>query len=664
MTSDEDGPTNVARDQAHVGIQAETIHGDVHLYQLSPDPTPQERYDLGVRYLEGGAPRRARELIHEAVVAGLQGNEVSFYWLLAFFSGRTKRQLSDEDLPLIEAMPRLLRVEGDDDWARGVRLIGRLLESFDTEDEDTAGVIRDLDDLAELQRRKILGHLERFLARPLQDKLWAQVLQDAENGQHTMDREQRVWKFFEAKPALPRVRHPQPIHVTRVARLVVGAGIAVAVAAVTGIGAILLHGGGGRDLVWFAVATAGFTAWMAAYLEWRYRNDYLERREAEHLFREGPPSTATPGGFTAKVDGYFDRYVGKYALEDTTAVRWLVETTGVCRTLRDEIVEVYREQRVSAESVKWLVRHYVRAVRRRWADESLFDYRTEFRTPLVVKAAAWLGGSLAVIAGTASIVGAVQADLMRTSYAVVIALGCGGPATKAWIRLRVDRQVVAREATDAQRRLAEAQEAYHVWLERLADRPTDLEMAHWLECDRKVLLNDGLKHYRLKASSVIAHAFLEAPGARCRRARVWKGPWRYSRYTLLVFLLTRDGVRQIRVELDFETTEYRRQERSNYRFDAVAAVHVEDTIDKRRLFELGLLNGQCMTIDVMGPGTKPLEGEPPNFTEITLDAAGLYSTLDMLEGVAAEGKGWVSEERERGEMLTKELTEAVGRLLS
>lgn len=44
--------------------------------------------------------------------------------------------------------------------------------------------------------------------------------------------------------------------------------------------------------------------------------------------------------------------------------------------------------------------------------------------------------------------------------------------------------------------------------------------------------------------------------------------------------------------------------------------------------------------------------EPLNFTEITLDAARLHGTLDMLEGVAAEGKGWVSEERERGEMLT------------
>lgn len=664
MTADEGGTTNVARDQAHVGIQAEVIHGDVHLYQLPPEPTPREKYDLGVLYLDGGAPSQARELIHDAVVTGLQGNDVSFHWLLAFFSGRTKRQLSDEDLPLIEAMPRLLRVEGDDDWARGVRLIGRLLESLDTEDDDTAGVMRELDDLGDLQRRKIIRHLERFLARPLQDKLWSRVLKDAENGQHAGDRAQRVWKFFEAEPAPARVRHPQERRVGRVTRLMVGAGIVVAVAAIATIGVVVLNGGGGLELMWFTLSTAGFTVWMPAYLRWHYRNECLDRREAEHLFREWPSSTAGPGGFTAKVDGYFEDYVAKYAPDDTTAGLWLVQTAGVCRTLRDEILDIYREQRVSPESVKWLVRHHVRDVRRRWSDGSLFDYRTEFRTPLVVRATAWLAGSLAVTAGTAAVVGAVRADPTWTACAVVAAGGLGWPATQAWIRGHVDRLVVAREEADAQRRLAEARTARDAWLLRLADRPTDLEMARWLECDRKVLLNDGLRHYRLKASSVIAHAFLEAPSARCRRARVRKGPWRYSRYTLVVFLLTRDGVRQIRVDLDFETTHYRRQERSNYRFDAVAAVHVEDTIDKRRLFELGLLNGHSMTIDVMGPGTKPLEGEPPNLSEITFDAAGLYSTLDMLEAVAAEGKGWVSEEKERAEMLTKELTDAIGSLLS
>jgi hypothetical protein len=167
MTSDESGATNVARDQAHVGIQAEVIHGDVHLYELPADPTPEEQYDRGVKYLEGGAPQRARELIHDAVVAGLRSNEVAFHWLLAFFSGRTKRQLSDDDLPLIEAVPRLLHVEGDDDWSRGVRLIGRLLESLDTEEKDTAEVLKALEDLGDLQRTKIIRHLERFLARPL-----------------------------------------------------------------------------------------------------------------------------------------------------------------------------------------------------------------------------------------------------------------------------------------------------------------------------------------------------------------------------------------------------------------------------------------------------------------------------------------------------------------
>ena len=61
---------------------------------------------------------------------------------------------------------------------------------------------------------------------------------------------------------------------------------------------------------------------------------------------------------------------------------WLDQTAGVRRQLRDELVEIYREQRVpGADRVAWLVRHLVGDVRTRWERDTLTAHRQELRLP-------------------------------------------------------------------------------------------------------------------------------------------------------------------------------------------------------------------------------------------------------------------------------------------
>jgi hypothetical protein len=181
---------------------------------------------------------------------------------------------------------------------------------------------------------------------------------------------------------------------------------------------------------------------------------------------------------------------------------------------------------------------------------------------------------------------------------------------------------------------------YRRWQQRLADRPTDMEMARWLDCDRRLLLNHAVQEYRLKWSDIQAYASLEAGSPNSRKARVTNGPWRYTHYRLLVFLLTSDGVRQLTTELAFEDAAFRRWERTNYRYDAVAAVQVSVGDEEANEFHLFLVNGTDIQVTVTENGRPGADEDPQVLADGAEDATGLRHTLFVLEGVAAEGRRW------------------------
>lgn len=251
-----------------------------------------------------------------------------------------------------------------------------------------------------------------------------------------------------------------------------------------------------------------------------------------------------------------------------------------------------------------------------------------------------------------AIAGAAQFDLPLTIFSTVVLAASGYASALGWIRVVLERKRYAADYEEQQQRLAESKIEFARWTERLSLTPDDFEMATWLDCDRKCLMAETMKHYKLVASQVIAHTFIEAPARPYRRARVFIGPWRYSRYQLMVFLLTSDGVRQLSAVLEFQDATFHDRKRINYRFDAVASVQVTETDLHQRTFELTLVNGDPIEATVTESSTKDTDqlqqGEDSEvLSRLTLDAAGLTNTLHVLEGVAAEGKEWIGHEKRR-----------------
>src|SRR5262249_48923455 len=59
--------------------------------------------------------------------------------------------------------------------------------------------------------------------------------------------------------------------------------------------------------------------------------------------------------------------------------------------------------------------------------------------------------------------------------------------------------------------------AFKKWNDTWQDRPSDAEMAEWLELDRTVLLGQALDYFRLPRSRLVAHGFLEKPHPGAKR---------------------------------------------------------------------------------------------------------------------------------------------------
>jgi hypothetical protein len=178
-------------------------------------------------------------------------------------------------------------------------------------------------------------------------------------------------------------------------------------------------------------------------------------------------------------------------------------------------------------------------------------------------------------------------------------------------------------------------------------------MAAWLECDRTVLLGQAMDHYKLPRNQVITHAFLEERDAGAKSARVRNGPMRYSRYRLIVFLLTSDGVRQMYADLGFLTGSLRKGDRISFRYDAIASAHVSlpaQVSERHRIqqkFNLTLVNGEPISVVVtdLNPADFQPGEDADSLSKATHDAASVANTLYVLEGVAAEGKTWLQEKR-------------------
>lgn len=633
--------TNTAENGSTVGIQAEWVQNS-NVYITSPEDPPERTYEVGVNYLNNGVPLRARELINDALARGHDNAEVRFHWALAMLSKRSYRELSADERAQLGRLPEHLARCRRDDWTRAVEMLCKLLAHLDNPDQDPAPAMTKLQNLPAQQREKITQHCDLVLTGGMKDSLWAEIRRHAQHQQHADNRSNRVWAYFEPAPAPARVRQPDPNPTTPEYRLRAVLATALLAGALGVLGWILLqHLTPVPVIAWLTMVGSGGVAARAGF-EWRYRTYRLRAKEREHVghfkVREAPG-----GGFANRVDHAFEHYAHKYAPHGVDRSVWLAETRGIRTTLRDEVVELYRESRIPIGRVTWLIRFLIRDVRRRWSQNLLFAYRQQYRTPPSTQAWCLSGSVVGVLAACVVIEAAVRTDPLPALASVLIAVVGGRAAALRWWHILSERWRLAEETQECAREREAREAEYQRWKAKLdSTRPTEEEMETWLRCDRALLIDEALRYYRLAWRDITAHTIMQTPAKNYKRARVNRGPWRYSKYELRLFLITTEGVRELARQLNVEHGTFQGNERGHFRFDAVSSLRVFESGYDYTL-ELTLSNGPTRTIDVTEPKRTDEQTslDEPGLARISLDSTGFTHALHVLEGIAAEGKAWI-----------------------
>ena len=644
MTSPEEGSTqNNAGFGAYVGIQGGWVHNS-NVYITSPDASPREKYELGVRFLEVGVPVRAREQMEEAIARGYDNLEVRFHWVMAMLSKRAYRDLNVTERERLSRIPDFLEGYADDGWKRALEAIHDLLECLQSSGADAGPALKMIGGLPEYQREQVGRHMDLVLTGGAKDNLWAETRQAATMRQFSGDRSDRVWAYFEPDPIEALARKPKPISIpaSDVAQAILWA--VPFIGSAYYLGRILVINASPVVVIAYVLALiSGCFAFRYA-LEWHLRTLQLRARELANWGRPGVDTTRD-GTFAAQVESSFEYYCISYAPKKMGWERWLAATANIRAAMRDEIVALYGENETGNEveigRVKWLIRYMVRDMTSRWAMGTLREYRKELRTQLATKLGCLLSFAVLLTMLAYVVVEAVHVDQFKGTTAALALLLSGSVTARWWSRIVSERRRFAKDSLEYDRVLATRQAEYRRWWDKIKSlQPGESDMESWLNSDKTIMLADALRHYKLAWRDVIAHAFLQTPARNSKKARISGCPWRYSRYDMRLFLVTQDGMREYRTEFDFEHAVITRNERNNFRFDAVSSVGVIKTSELRYILKVRLNNGPPSRIRV----TDAVEGKednPEKLSELNLDASGLKPTLHILEGIAAEGKGWI-----------------------
>ncbi|WP_043603181.1 MULTISPECIES: hypothetical protein [Protofrankia] len=321
---------------------------------------------------------------------------------------------------------------------------------------------------------------------------------------------------------------------------------------------------------------------------------------------------------------------------------WLQWTARARRSIANEIIGIYWERWIGANRVAWLLRHAAWQIQKMRRDGTHLSWSRAQRAVPELGAYGLVGVTVLAGGGLWALVATAGIEVLlalETTFVVTV-------ASYIHVIARLEKECEKRRFAaeqDQHEKVKEARQAgFERWKAYLADRPDDQEMARWLDCDRRILLDRALHHYRLKASSVIAHAFVETQAASSKRGRVHRGPWRYNKYQISVFLLTAGGVRNFVSTLDFTTGRFTEKGRLNYHFDSVALIRVDHDAENVQKLEIVLVNGQVLRIQMADTSPEEITtGETVGLVaSLTQDAGGLQHTIHVLEGIAAEGRKW------------------------
>jgi pimeloyl-ACP methyl ester carboxylesterase len=589
------------------------VYGDVRVYSDDVSAPPEQRFATALNLLNGNLARRAEKLIGQVVEQGYRDNRVLYYWALAVLSGRSFDHLSQDEFATLRSCNTMSDSGAGDAWLAALQVIMMVIncliqqEGYFVKDEDFDRVIAAYDRLEQDRREEIRRHLDLIMTGALQDRLDAKYAAEAGRLRMEGNRAGRAWKFFQADPEPPRepeLAEPRAGGATKVAAgfgavLAGGALLLLLIAAVGHdplLGLIFAAGVGGGG---YLLATVGRRRMVAREriaaddirhgerpLPSRYRlvapsaggapadnfvYGHSDRADWEHrgkLLREAQFRAAVPERVEA-------RFIGQNIDGAKNRTDWRNATQGLRTALAAEILDRYAAPDMAVNRLDWLVTWHARQAREQWQKGELRAHRDALRAaapagglvPLGVTAVA--GG---LICGAIAALGWNAPD----SLALLAAAALG-----AWIGFlsKIDVHAVRHDVYLAERELATRRHALELaefrrWQDVLRDRPTDAEMARWLDYDKLHAKNLVMKDRNMANRDIVAHAVLTEALHPCQRARVLFGPPRYSRCQLTVILLTGAGVRHVSMGLDFLSGTFTSTESQVFRYESISSAQL------------------------------------------------------------------------------------------
>jgi len=696
------------RNSPNYGVQSNgAIHGNVTINAASPE-SPQDKLRQARRLLASHVPRAAAELIEEIHAQGERTSESSFCYVIALISGKPIHEFRWEQISAaIAATP-----EQHDRFNAGVRFIDDLLR-FGVYPAEAIGNARpshpmkkfdelpdDVRELIDVHCAILLSGLETATLDKQLTEL--RVARESPRQSHDprADRERRVPLFFLHDPATPRITHAAPpVRGIREIGAAVGAGL------------LLLFGL--SRFVEAAVAASSSSAWLAlpigivgvalalgALVAGRLEGErhLVQLRRFEPLRQPWPQSPPQPGAsarqqrfFAHFVSTLYDAVFVAVCPDDEDALeRWLQHTAGIRWTLATETTVTYisdEDAVLQPGRLIWRMIHQAEDLLHAWQSEHFFDYRKP-RRPTAVKAGQALGVGLG---GLAALWALSRLWLGAPGNAGLGVVFVGGALWLLWITwLPWVLRLTGTQALEQIYQLEERDQEnnYRRVLKLLRDRPSDEEMAAWLEEDMRYALAHAVWVHHLALQDLHWNVVLNEGAPDSDVARYPGRPARFRHYSVKVFLLTQVGSRHLEIHLDFATGRLGKEVRGNFRYESISMVLVNEMAPAQRDTAAP---GQTPDNDPVQPGQqresteqtlreasnvvmvgKELTVQLNNATEIAVaasanllgnedatlfahdqrevvrlqeEASGIDTATQILEGVAADGALWFDRAR-------------------
>ncbi len=733
-------PTNSAGDNAQVGAQIGFVAGNVNFYRV-----PAERgakYKVAINFLRGSSGTRAATLIREAVKAGLGTdgltpvNDIAYHWVLAVLSGRSFEQLGPDDFEAIEHARGIAdRQDPGDHLLVAHDFMCRLVESRKRQAE-SAGLDPGFgqllaDYLAITSNPPKSGkvsfaedfdrHLELMLAGGIEDQIAADMADRAKIGRMSNERTGRAWKYFEPVPERPRLlTMTEPVFPMGSTVLAVAAATLCVAGVVLALAVLQERGALQALLLTVVIAIAGVTAtrsrvsFLAAMERVADRDSDFGHRHLGRYASPVPPAAesgqfglpdepdeedeadkarqdrARRVKFVRMLSIHLNDQFAKRAPRGVAARRkWDADTAGLKESAKRQLLTQYSEPELAPGAVNWLVTLRVQEIAQKQRDGTLRKYQQELAPrPRVV-----IGFALGVVVSAVAWGYALFLALTKNPVLAGVAIAALGVAVLLIVQSRLDVYLVVRhrlvaDKQDALARLKADESEYERWVRKLQGLADDL-IARWLDYDKIHLRQLAMTQLDLASRDVLMHATVTEPAPRCILVRTPFGPPRYSVYRVTVFLLTKAGVRLVRMTLDFRTGEVYNQVRRSFRYDVITSASATETgvrydsgrrevmptpenpwslgqdgslttarhqelrrsiIDGSAIlsqdFQLSLRNGERVTFlveNITAAFSDRSDEDPISLLDLALDNSGLSVALEMLENISGHGSQWVED---------------------